>query len=836
MRLSDLKNNESGIITKVLGRGAFRRRITEMGFVRGKKIAVIKNAPLNDPIEYKLIGYNVSLRRSEASLIEVVTIADADIKQSDNYRGVISEKALKTSAREKGNIINIALVGNPNAGKTTIFNYASNSKERVANYSGVTVSSKTAVFAQDGYIFRITDLPGTYSLSAYSPEEIAVRDFIVENTPDIVLNIVDASNLERNLYLTTQLIDLDIKVVIALNMYDDLQKNNDEFDYEALGKMIGIPIIPTVGVTGKGVNELFAEIIRVYNDKNPDVRHIHINYGSEIEKSINQVQAKIKIEENYNFTDRMSSRFMALKLLEKDRHISGFLINAVNYIQIIDTAKQEAGRLEAEYQTDSETIITDAKYGFITGALKETLKPGKVDRNEITRAIDNIITNKLFGFPVFFLFMYLMFTVTFRLGKYPMDWIDKGVAALGGAINLLLPAGSFKELMIDGIIGGVGGVIIFLPNIIILFLFISLMEDTGYMARAAFIMDKVMHKIGLHGKSFIPLLMGFGCNVPAIMATRTIENRNNRLLTMLIAPFMSCSARLPVYILLIGTFFADYHGSILFFLYIAGIAFAVISALLLKKVFFRTDEIPFVMELPPYRIPTITSTLRHMWFKASQYLKKMGGIILIASIIIWALGYFPRHVEYSADYDLQISEKSDVLQRAVNSGKNKNDELILEIEEQISNLTLLKKAEHQEKSYLGRIGKLIEPAMRPLGFDWKISISLLTGIAAKEIVVSSMGVIYHVDITKANSSEKLSDVLLNATHKDGRLKGEKVFTPLVAFALLLFILVYFPCIAVIAAIRRESGSWKWALFTVFYSTGLAWVVSFLIYQVGSLFF
>ncbi|MFO7658208.1 MAG: ferrous iron transport protein B [Bacteroidales bacterium] len=833
MRLSELKNNESGIITKVLGRGAFRRRLTEMGFIRGKKVTVIKNAPLKDPVEYKLIGYNISLRRSEASLIEVVTKEDAKSGNEDKFNGTITEKELKVSAREKGKIINIALVGNPNAGKTTIFNHASKSRERVGNYSGVTVSSKTAVFVQDGYTFQITDLPGTYSLSAFSPEEIAVRDYIVKNTPDVVVNIVDASNLERNLYLTTQLIDLDIKMIISLNMYDDLQKHQDQFDYEALGRMIGIPLVPTVGVTGRGIAELFREIIRVYNDAEPILRHIHINYGAEVEKSIARVQEKIKTKENYNLTDRISSRFLAIKLLERDRHISEYIKITANYHEIESVADREIKRIEAEYHTDSETIISDAKYGFISGALKETFNPGKFERNEITRSIDNILTNKYFGFPVFFLFMYIMFTATFRLGEYPMRWIDNGVAALGGWMEQLLAPGPLKELIIDGMINGVGGVIIFLPNIIILFMFISLMEDTGYMARAAFIMDRLMHRIGLHGKSFIPLIIGFGCNVPAIMATRTIENRNNRLLTMLIAPFMSCSARLPVYILLIGTFFPNYHGTILFGLYLAGIAIAVLSALLLKRIFFRSEEVPFVMELPPYRVPTFISTIKHMWFKASQYLKKMGGVILVASVIIWAMGYFPRHVNFSTNYDEQLAGYASMLEQVRSINAEDKDEKIEGIEERIDELTLLKKAEHQEKSYLGMIGKFIEPAMAPLGFDWKISISLLTGIAAKEIVVSSMGVIYHVDITKKDSNETLSDILLEAEFKDGIRKGQKVFTPLVAMSLLLFILIYFPCVAVIAAISKESGSWKWAIFTVFYTTGLAWVVAFFVYQSGS---
>ena len=830
-----MKDNESGIITKVFGRGAFRRRIVEMGFVRGKKVTVVKNAPFKDPIEYNLIGYNISLRRSEASQIDVITKKDEADLFEEKYNGVITEELLKSSAKEKGRIINIALVGNPNSGKTTIFNYASHSKERVANYGGVTIASKTATFVQDGYTFLITDLPGTYSLSAYSPEEISVRDFIVQDTPDVVINIVDASNLERNLYLTTQLIDLDIKVIVALNMYDDLQKHNDEFDYVSLGKMIGIPFVPTIGNKGVGLEKLFEKVIDVYNDNDPFVRHIHVNYGKELQESICRIQEKIKIESNYHLTDKISSRFLAIKLLERDKHVNHILQDAVNCEEILDTASQEIFRLETEYHNDSETIIADAKYGFITGALKETFRTGSSLKRENTRAIDNILTNRYFGYPFFILFVYLMFTATFRVGQYPMDWIDHGVGFLGDRIDTILPSGWLKAMLIDGIIGGVGGVIVFLPNILILFFFISLMEDTGYMARAAFITDKLMHKIGLHGKSFIPLIMGFGCNVPAIMATRTIENRNNRLLTILIAPFMSCSARLPVYILLIGTFFPDHRGSILFLIYLLGIVVAVISGFMLKKIFFQADETPFVMELPPYRIPSIRSILRHMWHKASLYLRKMGGVILVASVIIWALGYFPRKVNYSADYDTRILALSNELERFSSAGESDPDQqTIQELQSHIRDLDILKKTEHQEKSYIGRLGKLIEPAMKPLGFDWKIGISLLTGVTAKEVVVSTMGVLYHANENNGKSNDKLSEKLVNARYEDGRQKGNKVFSPLVAFSLMLFILIYFPCIAVITAIYRESGSFKWALFTIFYSTGLAWMISFMVFQVGTL--
>lgn len=826
MRLSELRDNESGIITRVRGKGAFRKRITEMGFVKGKKVTVIKNAPLNDPIEYNLLGYNLSLRRVEASLIEINLMEDSSALASEGngYHGVLKSD-FKNSETEKKKTINVAFVGNPNSGKTSIFNFASHSRERVGNYSGVTVNLKTASFSLEGYTFNITDLPGTYSISAYSPEEIYVKDFIVNSKPDVIVNIVDASNLERNLYLTTELIDMNIKVVIALNMYDELLNRKDEFNFNGLGKMIGIPIVPTVGSKGRGIKELFQKVIHVYNDRDPFFRHVNINYGFEIEKSIKKIEDKIRSEGQFTET---SLRFISLKLLEKDITAKEYIYNLAHYKEIKEVIKNEIDRLEKEYGSEFDTIITDTRYGFIDGALKETFKPGALGKRKTTEIIDSFITHKVFGFPVFLFFIWIMFTATFKLGEYPMNWIDNGVVWLESLLMANISEGSFKDLLIEGVVGGVGGVIVFLPNILILFFFISLMEDTGYMARAAFITDKLMHKMGLHGKSFIPLIMGFGCNVPAVMATRTIESRNNRLLTMLITPFMSCSARLPVYILILGAIFPAYHGTILFLIYIAGIALAVVSALFLKRFFFRSEEVPFVMELPPYRVPTIRSTVKHMWYKASQYLQKMGGVILVASVIIWSLGHYPLKVDYSQNYNLKIKDISDQYDQRIKANAVNAGILTLEKEQKIDEVEMKKKAEHQEKSYIGRIGKFIEPVIRPLGYDWKIGVCLLSGVAAKEIVVSTMGVIYH-----AEDDEKLTDKLRNATYVSGKRAGEKVFNPLVAISLLLFTLIYFPCIAVIAAIQKESGSLRWALFSVFYSTALAWVISFIVYQTGT---
>ena len=840
MTLFDLQQGQQGIITKVKGRGAFRKRIKEMGFVKGKEITVVKSAPLHDPIEYRILDYDVSLRRSEAKLVEVITLEEAkNIQTKTSFNGVTTDDILKTSAKKKGNIIDVALVGNPNSGKTSLFNYASHSKEHVGNYSGVTVDLKSARFQQGEYTFNIVDLPGTYSLSAYTPEELYVRKYIFSSFPDIVINVVDASNLERNLYLTTQLIDMDIRVIIALNMFDELTKKGDNFDYKSLGEMIGIPIIPTISSKGTGLKELFDKVIEVYEDRDPIVRHIHINYGKDVEKSIRKIQDEIWI--NKALTDRVSSRFYSIKLLEKDKAAEFSLSKLENFPLIKEIAEVEADKLETQFKEDTETIITDAKYGFISGALRETFKANKLSRKSKTdtEIIDTFITHKVFGFPIFLFFLWLMFQTTFSVGSYPMEWINSLIGYLSSTFQHILPNGMLKDLLIDGIIGGVGGVIVFLPNIIILFFFISLMEDTGYMARAAFIMDKLMHKIGLHGKSFIPLIMGFGCNVPAIMATRTLENKNDRLLTILINPFMSCSARLPVYILITAAFFPKYAGTVLFSIYLIGILLAVLIAILFKKTLFKSSDAPFVMELPPYRIPSFKSTTRHMWFKSSQYLRKMGGIILAASIIIWALEYFPRNTETDQKYDKIIASINQDFKENLKNISLSDSVVIASLEKQnekqISKLLIQQKSERQKNSYIGQVGHFIEPAIAPLGFDWKMGVSILSGIAAKEIIVSTMGVLYQASPESVEESASLTKKLKTQKYETGKLKGKNVFTPLNAFSFLIFILIYFPCIAVFVTISKEAGSWKWAVFVSVYTTSLAYIMAFLTYQIGSLF-
>lgn len=821
MRLSELNTGEKGVIVKVLGHGGFRKRIVEMGFIKGKTVEVILNAPLKDPIKYRLLDYEISLRRQEAEMIEVVSEQEARTTQSP-YHGSITEEItvpeaeMVALAKGKRRTINVALVGNPNCGKTSLFNIASGAHEHVGNYSGVTVDAKEGFFDFQGYHFRIVDLPGTYSLSAYTPEEIYVRKHIIDETPDVIINVVDASNLERNFYLTTQLIDMNVRMVIALNMYDELEASGNKLDYLKLSQLFGVPMVPTVCRKGEGVDKLFHVIIGIYEGSDfltqkkaeirtevledlrdwhetyvPDhkfgshseeehirprgiFRHIHINHGPELERSIQAVKKLISVNEQIRH--KYSTRFLAIKLLEDDKDIELFVETLPNGGEILALRDKEVQRIYNVMNEDSEQAITDAKYGFITGALKETFTDNHMEKEQTTRVIDSIVTHRIWGYPIFFLFLYIMFEGTFVLGDYPMQGIEWLVDQLGNLIRNNMAEGPLKDMLVDGIIGGVGGVIVFLPNILILYFFISVMEDSGYMARAAFIMDKIMHRMGLHGKSFIPLIMGFGCNVPAIMASRTIEDRKCRLITMLVNPLMSCSARLPIYLVMVGAFFPNQASFVLLCIYATGIILAVLMARLFSKFLVKGDDAPFVMELPPYRMPTTKSILRHTWEKGAQYLKKMGGIIMIASIIIWFLGYYPQHDAYETV------------------------------------------AEQQENSYIGQIGKAVEPVIEPLGFDWKLGIGLISGVGAKELVVSTLGVLYtnEEDVENVNLSNRIP------------------ITPLAALAYMLFVLIYFPCIATLAAIKQESGSWKWALFAAGYTTVLAWCIVFVVYQLGNL--
>ncbi len=769
MRLSELKTGQQGVIVKVLGHGGFRKRIVEMGFVRGKTVSVLLNAPLQDPVKYKVMGYEVSLRRQEAEMIEVMEQASPSVlpparETSEatpaaaevTSAGERPEEAITHEALRQRRTINVALIGNPNCGKTSLFNYASGAHGRVGNYSGVTVDASEAHATMFGYEFNLIDLPGTYSLSCYSPEELYVRQYLKEQMPDVVINVIDSSNLERNLYLTTQLVDMDLRVVCALNMYDEFERRGDHVDLGTLSTLFGTPMVPTSFKSGMGVKELFRAVIQVYEGRSRHARHLHINYGHEIENGIKDIQHYLKAAPNIHKS--LSTRYLAIKLLEDDKAVGYLLTDPVRAAR-----DHAAARVQEEMQTDAETAIMDAKYGFINGALTEAgYQTGtKEDTYRTTHLIDRVLSSKFFGFPIFFAILFIMFHTTFALGQYPMDWIEAGVEWLGAWIENTLAPGPLRSMLVDGVVGGVGAVIVFLPQILILYLFISFMEDSGYMARAAFIMDRLMHKMGLHGKSFIPLIMGFGCNVPAVMATRTVESRRSRLITMLVLPFMSCSARLPIYIMITGTFFAaQWRSWVMISLYAVGIVMAVVVSKVLSRFVIKGEDTPFVMELPPYRWPTWKATMRHTWEKGKEYLKKMGGIILVASIIVWALGYFGT----------------------------------------------MGVAPTLEQSFIGQLGQMVEPLFAPQGFNWQLDVSLIAGVGAKEIVASTIGVL-------------------------GGLEG---ITPLVAYSYLLFVLLYFPCIATIAAIKNETASWRWAIIAAVYTTCLAWVVSAAVSMVGRL--
>lgn len=829
MRLSELQTGQKAYIIKVNGSGAFRKRILEMGFVRGEEVKSILNAPLRDPIKYEIMEYDVSLRRSEAVMIEISMLKE-DVGNNGYTKDELAltgelpcngtGKGHRKRHRRRDNCLNkknikVALLGNPNSGKTSIFNLASGAHEHVGNYSGVTINSKEGKLRHNGYSFTLVDLPGTYSLSAYSPEELYARKYLLDEKPDVIVNVVSASALERNLYLTTELIDLEVPMVIALNMYDELEQSGRKFDYEKFSSLINIPVVPTVGKRGEGIPQLLEKVIAVHNEEVHN--YVQIPYGRVLEKSISIMEREIK---NCNISGwGIPQRYICIKMLEGDHEVERRTRELPLNEQIFARRDKEQAYIGKLLREDPESAFTNARYGFIAGGLQETLTE-KGQKTDKTKLLDSILTHRYLGFPLFFLFLWVMFEATFRLGGYPMEWIEWLVAQLGNLIRNNMAEGPLKALIVDGIIGGVGGVIVFLPNIVILYLFIAFMEDSGYMARAAFIMDKLMHKIGLHGKSFIPLIMGFGCNVPAIMATRTIESRSSRMITMFIVPFMSCSARLPVYILFVGAFFPSRGSIVMLGLYIFGIAIAALTARMFRNTLFKEEETPFVMELPPYRMPTKKSILTHMWDRSSQYLRKMGGPILIASILIWFLGYFPQDKERDNLFD------RDIVQIGVQYDKN---EISSDEKKQMTAvIDHARNTSHQENSYIGRIGKFIEPVMRPLGFDWKISVSLLSGMAAKEIVVSTMGVLYTGD---SNNQHSLQERLQAETYPG----GAPVFTNLVTIGFLLFVLIYFPCIATIVAIKEESHSWRWALFSVVYSTGLAWFIAFLVYQTGRFF-
>ncbi len=705
--------------------------------------------------------------------------------------------------------LTIALAGNPNAGKTTIFNHLTGARQKVGNWSGVTVEKKEGSLNFKDYQITVVDLPGIYSLTAYSIEEVVARNYILEEHPDVVVDILDASNLERNLYLAVQLIELNIPLVFAMNMVDVAKARGIIIDYDQLSRLLGVPIVQTVGTRGEGITELLETVIHVASGKHPTSRHIHINYGKEIEEEIVKIREVIKKDPELHSS--YYPRWFALKLLEKDRLVEERARKSPVGEEIMAQVEASRERIQSILGDDPETIIAEARYGFISGALKETMRLSAAAKKTISDKIDQVLTNRLLGFPVFIFFMYFLFQATFTIGAYPVEWIEKGVELLAAFVASHMNPGPLRDLLVDGVISGVGGVIVFLPNILMLFLGISLFEDTGYMARAAFIMDRIMHSLGLHGKSFIPLLMGFGCNVPAIMATRTLESRRDRLLTILINPLMSCSARLPVYVLLAGAFFPRRAGDVIFGIYILGVVLAIVVGRVMSMTIFKGESAPFVLELPPYRLPTLKSVILHMWENTKVYLQKMGGVVLAFSVVIWFLGSYPKDIHYSQDYTKKIETlKEQIIDISLKAGDKQV--AVDTLERQIKALERAQEEERLAKSYIGRIGKAIEPVLAPLGFDWKLGVSLVTGFVAKEVVVSTMAVLYQAGEDDTSSLQKA----LKASGIDR----------CTALAFMVFVLIYVPCMVTVVTIWRETGSLGWTFFSVGYLMVLAWITAF----------
>jgi len=704
--------------------------------------------------------------------------------------------------------LTIALAGNPNSGKTTMFNNLTGARQHVGNYPGVTVEKKEGNLKYKDYEINVVDLPGIYSLTAYSIDEIVARNSVVEEKPDVVIDIIDTSNLERNLYLAIQFMELGVPLVLAFNMSDIAERQGIRINKDRLSQLLGSPIVFTVASRKRGMEELLDEAIKVVQGKT-GLRKTTIGYGREIQEEI------IKLEEilvkDKDIEQKYTSRWLAVKLLENDNEVIKKVKESPYLGQIFAQIEKSTVHLKNIFDDTPEAVIADRRYGFISGACDEAVKRTYEIRHTISDRIDKVVINRILGLPIFLGLMWLVFKFTFRLSEPLMGWAETGQGWLGSLFSGLLPEGSaLQSLIVDGIIGGVGSVFVFVPIIFLLFLAIALLEDSGYMARAAFIMDRLMHKIGLHGRSFIPMLLGFGCNMPAIMATRTIEDRKDRLVTILVNPFMSCGARLPVYTLFIGAFFSrKIAGNVLFSLYMLGIIIAIIMAKIFRKYLFKGPAAPFVMELPPYRLPTIRGLFIHMWERGVVYLKKAGTIIFAGCVLIWGISNFPWNPEYSKNYDILIKQAQG------------NGELVTQLENQ-------KSFEKMEKSYAGRLGKAIAPVFRPLGLDdWKISVGLVGGFIAKEIVVGTLGTLHSV-----GEADEESDTLREALQREIRTDGSKIYNPLVAYSLMVFVLLYIPCVAVIAVIKRETNTWRWPLFTAFYTTAVAWIIAFIIYQGG----
>ena len=778
--------------------------------------------------------------------------------------------------------IRIALAGNPNCGKTTMFNNITGAKQHVGNYAGVTVEKKEGYTKFDGHELLFIDLPGTYSLTARSLDELVARNVIVNDNPDVIVNVLDASNLERNLYLAAQLLELEKPMVIALNMSDVAEDMGIKYDLKKMAEMTGATIVSTVGRTNIGTKDLLEATISVAaSQKAPGVT---INYGDLLEGKISELVEELKQAGTVTYP----LRWVAVKLLEKDADVIGKVMRFENTEAVIEKAK--AIREEIKDQVDLDVVFQEYRHRFAVEVYNACLTQAPTQLETRSDRYDKILTHRILGLPIFMVVMWLLFNFVNTVGAIPQGWIEDGFTALQAWVVTVIPEGQLQSLISDGIIAGVGAVLSFVPLILLLFLGISFLEDTGYMARAAFVIDRVMRACGLHGKSFIPLLLGFGCSVPSVMGARILDNYKDRMVTILITPFMSCSARLPVYTLFAAAFFPpEWAGTVVFGVYVLGIVFGIVFAKIFRKYLFAGEAEPFVMELPPYHLPTLKATLTHMFERGIMYLKKAGTFILSASILVWFITSYPMDVEYSKDYDAlhdqvaqtyemkdaetlahfgiatdeqkdQVNEIVDNMKSTVadattqaedageaapeieveddseapelfNDIKEQNEQLFpvawamyknsANLDDENQKIDEEKNSEKLEQSYAAMFGKAINPVLKPLGFDWKIGVSLVAGLAAKEVVVSTLGTIYAVG-GDTDHPQALTDYLQNDPH----------FTPLIALTLMLFILIYPPCIAALAVIKRETGSWKWMLFMFCYENAFAWIACFIFYNIG----
>ncbi|NLA24107.1 MAG: ferrous iron transport protein B [Bacteroidales bacterium] len=786
MLLSEVHAGSIYVVASLSGRWGIRRKLVDMGIDNGAKIKIKRID--NESIHFTINGH-IRLRKLPLVYAPFVTVVSADAED------------LSTQIEGICNVIPVVSFGDE-----TILQEIFDFKPEVLKETKVHHSNHDIIF---------THLPKTTSISGCSSEEKAIRELITSKYPDLVVGVIDATDLENQLYLASFFIGMDVKMMLILNNIDVLTEKGQKLDYEHLGKMLGTPILAYNGEQDKDI--IIRTLLNIHHNTEPFVRHIHINFGTTLERAISKVKKHIK--KDMQLSEEIAPRYTALRLLEGDANVMKSISYHTRCEKRQCVINTEVSRVERLFGSDIKDVIHEARLAYIKGGIKENLNAIGSTRSQLAgKKVDKILTHKRWGIPIFFAFIFITFFVTFEIGKYPSEWLESGVLLLGNYLNGIMEEGAFKSLIIDGVIGGVGGILVYLPNIFILFFFIGLLETSGYLSRGAFLVDKYMHRIGLHGKSFIPLIMGFGCTVPAVMATRMLDDRKNRIVTMLILPFMSCSAKLPVYVLLIAAFFPSNPTLVLVSLYLIGIIFAIITAFIFNKTLFRKKEIPYVMQLPPYRKPSGRLLMHFTWIRGREYLKKIAGIILIASVIIWALGYFPREVNYSQDYDALIAqvEKTDPTEARI--------------------LELTKEAERHQQSYIGKLGNFIQPVMSPLGFDWKMSISVLTGIAGKEIVVSTMGVLYQATEESGESAESLPVKLRGEKYHSGPRIGEPVYTKVSAYAFLMFILLYFPCMGVVVAVWKESERFKWSLFTILYTTGLAWVMSFIIYQVGTALF